>query len=66
MSVVRSECRALIQILAPKATYVDCASHQLNLAVDSACKIQAFKSTESTIGEIACFFLVLSNEAKPF
>ena len=53
MSGDRSRCHALIKRLAPKATYVNCASHQLNLAVVSACKIQAFKSTESTIGEIA-------------
>ena len=56
MSGIRSGCRALIQMLAPKAMYVHYASHQLNLAVVSACKIQAFKSTESTIGEIARFF----------
>ena len=33
-----------------------CATHQLNLAVVSACKIQAFMNTESCIGEMARFF----------
>lgn len=33
-----------------------CAARQLNLAVVAACKIQAFKNTESTIGEMARFF----------
>ena len=40
----------------PKATYVHCAVHRLNLAVVSGCNLQAFKSTEGTIGEIARFF----------
>ena len=33
-----------------------CAAHRLNLAVVSACKIQAFKNAESYLGEIARFF----------
>ena len=37
------------------AIYSHCAAHQLNLAVVSACKVEAFKSTELTIGEIAQF-----------
>ena len=41
---------------APKATYVHCSSHKLNLAIVSACKISTFKNTESYIGEISCFF----------
>ena len=53
---IRSGCRALIQSKAPKATYTHCAAHQLNLAAVSACKVQAFRSAESTIGEIARFF----------
>ena len=59
MSGIRSGCRTLVQNKAPKATYTHCAAHQLNLAVVSACKIQAFKSAESTIGEIARFFSFL-------
>lgn len=56
MSGARSGCRAIIQQSAPKAVYFHCAAHQLNLAVVAACKIQVFRSTESTIGEIARFF----------
>ena len=56
MAGIKSGCRALIQSKAPKATYTHCAAHQLNLAVVSACKVQAFRSAESTIGEIARFF----------
>lgn len=56
MSGARSGCRAIIQQSAPKAVYFHCAAHQLNLAVVAACKIQVFRSTESTIGEVARFF----------
>ena len=37
------------------ALYHHCAAHTLNLAVLSACKIMAFKNTESYIGEMARF-----------
>ena len=47
---------ALVKEEAPLAIYVHCTTHQLNLAVVSACKIQAFQNTESCIGEIARFF----------
>ena len=53
---IRSGCRALIQSKVPKATYTHCAAHHLNLADVSACKLQAFRSAESTIGEITRFF----------
>lgn len=56
MSGARSGCRAIVQQSAPKAIYIHCAAHQLNLAIVSACKIQAFRNTESCIGEIARFF----------
>ena len=56
MSGAKSGCRAILQQSAPKAVYFHCAAHQLNLAVVAACKIQGFRSTESTIGEIARFF----------
>ena len=45
--------QGFIQSKAPKATYTHCAAHQRNLAVGSACLVQAFRSAESTIGEIA-------------
>ena len=53
MSGVRSGCRSIED---PMAMYFHCAAHRLNLAVVSACKIQAFKNVESYIGEIARFF----------
>ena len=56
MSRARSECSAVIQQQAPKAAYFHCAAHRLNLAVVSACKIQAFMNVEAYIGEIARFF----------
>jgi len=56
MSGAKSGCRALVQERAPLALYTHCAAHQLNLAIVAACKIQAFKNTESCIGEIARFF----------
>lgn len=56
MSGARSGCKSIVMREAPKAMYVHCAAHRLNLAVVSGCKLQAFKSTEGTIGEIARFF----------
>ncbi len=56
MSGARSGCMALVKEKAPLAIYVHCAAHRLNLAIVSACKVQAFQSTESCIGEIARFF----------
>lgn len=50
----RRGCRAIIEKITTKATYVHCVSHQLNLAVVSAYKIRA--NAESTVGEIAQFF----------
>ena len=56
MSGARSGCKSIVQQEAHKAIYVHCASHRLNLAVVSACKIQAFKNAESCIGEISRLF----------
>ena len=56
MAGVRLGCRSLVQSQCPKASYVHCAAHQLNLAVVSACSIQALRQAESTIGEVARFF----------
>ena len=38
------------------ALYFHCAAHRLNLAVVSACRLQAFKNAESCVGEIARYF----------
>ena len=56
MSGAHSGCKAIVQQSAPLAMYYRCASHRLNLAIVSACKIPAFKNAESYIGEIARFF----------
>lgn len=56
MSGSRSGCSTIIKEQSPMAVYAHCAAHQLNLAVVSACKIQAFHNAESFIGEVARFF----------
>lgn len=56
MAGPRSGCKAIVQQQAPMAIYSHCAAHQLNFAVVSACNIHDFKSTESTLREIARFF----------
>ena len=47
MSGARSGVKAIVQEDAPKAMYYHCAAHRLNLAIVSACRIQAFKNAES-------------------
>ena len=56
MRGARSGVKAVVQEAAPKAMYYHRAAHCLNLAVVSACSIQAYKKAESYIGEIARFF----------
>ncbi len=56
MSGAKSGCMASIKQKAPKAVYFHCASHRLNLAIVSACKISAFQNVQSYIGKIARFF----------
>lgn len=56
MSGARSGCRAIVHQSAPLAQYFHCASHRLNLAVISACKIPALRNAESYISEITRFF----------
>lgn len=56
MAGARSGCSSIIRQAAPLAVYHHCAAHRLNLAVLSACKISAFRNTESYIGEMARFF----------
>ena len=58
MAGARSGCNAIIQEVAPQAIYHHCAAHRLNLAIVSACKISAFRNTESYIGEMSRFFQV--------
>ena len=56
MAGARAGVKSVVQRDAPKAMYVHCAAHRLNLCVVSACSIQAFKNAESYVGEIARFF----------
>lgn len=56
MTRARSGCRAVLNHQAPLALYFHCAAHRLNMAIVSGCTIQAFKNTESYLGEIAKFF----------
>ena len=44
MSGARSGCKTIVQQSAPLAQYFHCASHRLNLAVVSACKIPALRN----------------------
>ena len=66
MSGARSGCRSIVQQQAPMAMYFHCAAHRLNLAVMSACKIQAFKNVESYIGEISRFFTFSAKRQRIF
>ena len=52
----RSCCQAMIKQHAPRADYIHCAAHRLNLATVSACQIQAFRKCESFNAEIARYF----------
>ena len=45
-----------IQAICPKAVYVHCAAHTLNLCVVAACKIQQVKNMMGTMVEICLFF----------
>ena len=45
-----------IQATSPRAVYVHCAAHTLNLCVVSACSIQMVKNMMGTMVEICLFF----------
>ena len=51
MAGARSGCQAIIKQHAPRADYIHCAAHRLNLAIASACQISAFRNCESFIGK---------------
>ena len=46
----------IIQSTYPRAVYVHCAAHNLNLCVVAACKVQAVKNMMGTMVEICLFF----------
>lgn len=56
MAGARSGVQSVVRRDAPKAMYVHCAAHRLNISVVSACSIKAFKNAESCVGELARFF----------
>ena len=56
MSGKYREAAAIIQHDYPKALYVHCVSHVLNLCVVAACSIQAFRNMYGVVGEICLFF----------
>ena len=47
---------ARIQSVCPKAVYVHCAAHTLNLCVVAACSLQLVKNMMGTMVEICLFF----------
>ena len=47
---------ALIQSSCPKAVYIHCAAHTLNLCVVAACGVQMIKNMMGTMVEICLFF----------
>ena len=56
MSSSRVGVQARIRALAPRALYVHCNSHVLNLSIASSCQIQAIKNMIDTINETFKFF----------
>ncbi|KAL4126233.1 hypothetical protein QTP88_010459 [Uroleucon formosanum] len=48
--------RTIIRNKYPKALYVHCVAHTLNLAVSSACNIQPVRNCLGTIEKMYCFF----------
>ena len=56
MSSSRVGVETRIRALAPRALYVHCNSHVLNLSIASSCQIQAIKNMIDTINETFKFF----------
>ena len=63
MSSSRVGVQARIRALAPRALYVHCNSHVLNLSIASSCQIQAIKNMIDTINAMKplSFFTFLQN-----
>jgi hypothetical protein len=56
MSGIYNGAQSYIQNLYPKALYVHCASHNLNLAISNACDVQAIRNCFGTVKKIYNFF----------
>lgn len=48
--------KSVIQTKYPKALYVHCVAHSLNLAVSSACDLQPIRNCLGVIEKMYCFF----------
>ncbi len=47
---------ACIQAICPKAVYIHCAAHTLNLCVVAACKVQLLKNMKSIMVDVWLYF----------
>ena len=56
MAGVTKGAAAIIRKTYPKAVYVHCASHRLNLCVMKSCQLQAVRNMMGTVGEISRYF----------
>ena len=56
MSSSLAGVQGLIRQVSPKAPYVHCGSHRLNLVIVKSCEVPAIRNMMSTIGEISRFF----------
>ena len=66
MSSSRVGVQARIRALAPRALYVHCNSHVLNLSIASSCQIQAIKNMIDTTNETFKFFSLFSKTSTIF
>ena len=57
-------CAALISQSCPKAVYVHCYSHVLNLCIAKACDLQVVRNVIGTLNQV-CLFLIPLPNAKP-
>lgn len=48
--------QTIIKAKYPKALYVHCVAHTLNLAISSACNIQPIRNCLGTVQKMYCFF----------
>lgn len=56
MSGKHKGVQTIIRNIYPKAIYVHCAAHSLNLAVSSSCDIQSVRNCLGLVEKMHCFF----------
>ena len=66
MSSSRVGVQTRIRALAPRALYVHCNSHVLNLSIASSCQIQTIKNMIDTTNETFKFFSLFSKTSTIF